>query len=221
MKKIFLLAATAAVIMFSSCGGNTENKVAEEDSLAIDTVATLEEDTTVDLQAELTEKLQSGDAAQVKAAIDQAAQEAQKALESGNQAEAEKYASQIKAFVDANADKLKELDVNTLTVSSLIEAVKNLPANAEQTAQDAKSAAKADAQAAKEAANAAAGKAKADAQAAADKAKADAKAAADKAVEDAKAKANEKVDEAASKASEKADKALQDAAAKAKKKLGV
>ncbi len=210
MKKVFALAATAAVIMFSSCGGNTGSKVAEEDSLAIDTVATLDEDTTEDVEATLTETLQSGNAEQIKAAIDQAAQEVQKALDNGDQAEAEKYASQLRAFVDQNADKLKQLDVNTITVSSLVNAVKNLPASAEATAQDAKSAAKADANAAKEAANAAA-----------DKAKADAKAAADQAVEDAKAKANEKVDEAASKASDKADKAVQDAAAKAKKKLGL
>lgn len=59
--------------MFSSCGGNTDNKVAQEDSLVIDTVATLEQDTTEDVQAQLTETLQSGDAAQVQAAIEKVA----------------------------------------------------------------------------------------------------------------------------------------------------
>lgn len=53
--------------MLSSCGGSTSSKVAEEDSLVIDTVATLEQDTTEDVQAQLTESLQSGDAAQVQA----------------------------------------------------------------------------------------------------------------------------------------------------------
>lgn len=56
----------AAFVMFSSCGGNTGSKVAQEDSLVIDTVATLEQDTTEDVQAQLTESLQSGDAAQVR-----------------------------------------------------------------------------------------------------------------------------------------------------------
>ena len=191
----------AAFVMFSSCGGNTGNKVAQEDSLVIDTVATLEQDTTEDVQAQLTETLQSGDAAQVQAAIEKVAGEVQAAIQSGDQQAAEKYASQIKAFVEQNADKLKALDVNTLTVGNLIDAAKNLPANARQTAQDGKNAVKADANAAREAADAAA-----------EKAKADAKAAADQAVEDAKEKA---------KAGEKADQAIQDATDKAKKKLGL
>lgn len=210
MKKSFALAAMAAFVMFSSCGGNTGGKVAQEDSLVIDTVATLEQDTTEDVQAQLTETLQSGDAAQVQAAIEKVAGEVQAAIQSGDQQAAEKYASQIKAFVEQNADKLKALDVNTLTVGNLIDAAKNLPANARQTAHDGKNAVKADANAAREAADAAA-----------EKAKADAKAAADQAVEDAKEKAGEKVDEAAAKASEKADQAVQDATDKAKKKLGL
>lgn len=210
MKKSFALAAMAAFVMLSSCGGSTSSKVAEEDSLVIDTVATLEQDTTEDVQAQLTETLQSGDAAQVQAAIEKVAGEVQAAIQSGDQQAAERYASQIKAFVEQNADKLKALDVNTLTVGNLIDAAKNLPANARQTAHDGKNAVKADANAAREAADAAA-----------EKAKADAKAAADQAVEDAKEKAGEKVDEAAAKASEKADQAIQDATDKAKKKLGL
>lgn len=124
----------AAFVMFSSCGGNTGGKVAQEDSLVIDTVATLEQDTTEDVQTQLTETLQSGDAAQVQAAIEKVAGEVQAAIQSGDQQTAEKYASQIKAFVEQNADKLKALDVNTLTVGNLIDAAKNLPANAKQTA---------------------------------------------------------------------------------------
>ena len=210
MKKIFTLTATAAFVMCSSCGANTDGKVAVEDSLAIDTVATLEEDTSMDLRAELGETLQSGDSAQVNAAIEQATQEAQRLLESGDQAGAEKYAGQIKAFVDANTDKLKELGVSTMTVNSLLETVKDLPDNAGQTTREAGNTVKA-------ATNAA----KAEAGEAATKAKADAKAAADQAVEDAKEKAKAKVDEAAGKASEKVDQAVEDAADRAKKKLGI
>ncbi|HBC28953.1 MAG TPA: hypothetical protein DC006_04680 [Prevotellaceae bacterium] len=210
MKKIFTLTATAAFVMCSSCGGNTDGKVAVEDSLAIDTVATLEEDTSMDLRAELGETLQSGDSAQVNAAIEQATQEAQRLLESGDQAGAEKYAGQIKAFVDANTDKLKELGVSTMMVNSLLETVKDLPANAGRAARETGNAVKA-------ATNAA----KAEAGEAATKAKADAKAAADQAVEDAKEKAKARVDEAAGKASEKVDQAVEDAADRAKKKLGI
>ena len=199
MKKIYALAAAVAVVLFSSCGGNTGSNVAEEDSLNIDTVATLEQPAE-DLQAELNQTLQDGDAAEINEAIEKVAADIQTALESGDQEAAKKkYASQIKAFVDENADKLKDLDVNTLTVSSLIETVKNLPESVEATADDAKNAVKADAEAAK----------------------ADAEAKAKQAVEDAKAKASETVDEAANQAAEKADKALQDAAAKAKEKLGL
>ena len=198
MKKIYALAAAMAVVLFSSCGGNTGSNVAEEDSLNIDTVATLEQPAE-DLQAELNQTLQDGDAAEINEAIEKVAADIQTALESGDQEAAKKYASQIKAFVDENADKLKDLDVNTLTVSSLIETVKNLPESVEATAGDAKNAVKADAEAAK----------------------ADAEAKTKQAVEDAKAKASETVDEAANQAAEKADKALQDAAAKAKEKLGL
>lgn len=71
--------------MLSSCGGSTSSKVAEEDSLVIDTVATLEQDTTEDVQAQLTESLQSDDAAQVQAAIEKVAGEVQAAIQSGDQ----------------------------------------------------------------------------------------------------------------------------------------
>ncbi|MGN0233585.1 MAG: hypothetical protein ACI4B5_04065 [Bacteroidaceae bacterium] len=198
MKKVYALVTAAFLAVFCSCGGSTGRNVAEEDSLAIDTVATLE-DSAMDLQAELTEKLQSGDVAEIKKAIEKGAADIQAVLESGDQEEAKKYASQIKAFVDENADKLKELDVNTLTVSSLVETIKKLPESVETTADEAKNAVNADAEAAK----------------------ADIKAKADEAVEDAKTKADETVDDAANKAGEKVDQALQDAAAKAKEKLGL
>ncbi|MGM9619839.1 MAG: hypothetical protein ACI3X4_00105, partial [Bacteroidaceae bacterium] len=103
MKKVFLLVAVVAAVMFSSCGGSTDSKVAEEDSLLIDTVATLEEDTVEDLQAELTRELQSGDAEQIKDAINKVADEVQKALESGDQELVQKYASQFKAFMEENS----------------------------------------------------------------------------------------------------------------------
>lgn len=211
MDKIFSVAAVMAVSMLSSCGGNMGGKVAEEDSLSIDTVATLEEtDSVTDIQTVLTDKLQDNDAVQMSSAIEQAVQEAQKALESGNQETAQKYASQIKAFVDANATKLKELDVNTVTVDGLLEAVKNLPTNAEQTAQNGKAAVKSDAAAAKQVASEVT-----------EKVQADVKSATGKAVEDAKGKASEKVDEVVNKANEKADEVIQNAATKAKKNLGL
>ena len=174
-----------AVVLFSSCGGNTGSNVAEEDSLNIDTVATLEQPAE-DLQAELNQTLQDGDAAEINEAIEKVATDIQAALESGDQEAAKKYASQIKAFVDENADKLKDLDVNTLTVSSLIETVKNLPESAEATADDAKNAVKADAEAAK-------ADAEAKASETVDEAANQAAEKADKALQDAAAKAKEKL----------------------------
>ena len=85
MKKSFALAAMAVFVMFASCGGNTDHTVAQEDSRVIDTAATLEQDTTEDGQAQLTETLQSGDAAQVQAAIEKVAGEVQAAIQSGDQ----------------------------------------------------------------------------------------------------------------------------------------
>lgn len=204
MKKIFYLAAIAATFAFAACGGNTASNTAQEDSLCIDTVASLE---VVDPAGEavnaIAEAVKTNNAAAIEEAIQKVQAELQKYIELGDAEQTAKYASQIKAFIEENSGKLQELNVQTTAITDIINAVKAVPGNVEDLG------------------NAAVEAAKADANAAAEAAKAKAEEAANKAVEDAKAKANEKVNEATNKATDAANKAINDAAAKAKSQLGL
>ena len=146
----------------------------------------------------LEKEVEAGDAPALNKAVETIQAELQEIIESGDAEKAAAYASQIKAFIDQNADKLKELDINTITLNDIINAAKALPVNAENAAEDAAAAVQADAEAAKDAAVEAA------------------KAKADEAVEEGKAKANEAVQDAANKANEAASKAINDAANKLK-----
>ena len=143
----------------------------------------------------LIEKVQSGDATAITEAVETVQAELQEIVENGDVEKAAAYASQIKAFVEQNASKLQELNVNTLTLSDIINTVQALPAAAESTAQDAAAAVESDAVAAKDAAVEAA-KSQADAAVEAGKAQVN------QAVQNAQDKANEAVQNAQNKANE-------------------
>lgn len=210
MKKLFSLVAMAAVISLASCGGRSAADKVEEDSLKIDTVAVLDEPTVPAVVSTLTEVVKSGDATKVTDLVGQAAQELQKLVADGKAAAAAVYASKVQEFIETNKEKLQNLNVNTTTITDLVNMVKALPTEAAETADAAAAAVKADAETAKQALKDAANQ-KAE----------EVKAAADQQVEDAKAKANEKVEEATNKAAEKAGEAIDNAAASVKKKLGL
>jgi len=195
-KSIRMVAAFVAAMSLTACTGSTNANTSEEDSLA---VVTLSEGAEAEEVVNVLEKeVEAGDAPALNKAVETIQAELQEIIESGDAEKAAAYASQIKAFIDQNADKLKELDINTITLNDIINAAKALPVNAENAAEDAAAAVQADAEAAKDAAVEAA------------------KAKADEAVEEGKAKANEAVQDAANKANEAASKAINDAANKLK-----
>ena len=195
-KSIRMVAAFVAAMSLTACTGSTNANTSEEDSLA---VVTLSEGAEAEEVVNVLEKeVEAGDAPALNKAVETIQAELREIIESGDAEKAAAYASQIKAFIDQNADKLKELDINTITLNDIINAAKALPVNAENAAEDAAAAVQADAEAAKDAAVEAA------------------KAKADEAVEEGKAKANEAVQGAANKANEAASKAINDAANKLK-----
>ena len=200
MKKLFAMAAVAAAMSLGACTNNA--KTAEEN-------LDFENATPETVVNTLVEKVQSGDATAVVEAVETIQAELKNALESGDVEKATEYASKIQAFVTENAEKLKELNVNTVTLNDIINAVKNLPTTAEGVASDAAAAVEADAEAAKDAAVEAA-KAQADA------AVEEAKAKANEAVEAGKTQVNEAVQDAANKANKAASDAINDAASKLK-----
>ncbi len=185
MKKLFTMAAIAAMSL-TAC---TNKANTAEESLDF------EEATPEAVVSSLAEKVQSGDATAITEAVETVQAELQEIVENGDVEKAAAYASQIKAFVEQNASKLQELNVNTLTLSDIINTVQALPAAAESTAQDAAAAVESDAVAAKDAAVEAA-KSQADAAVEAGKAQVN------QAVQNAQDKANEAVQNAQNKANE-------------------
>lgn len=210
MKKIFSLAVLAALIGLSSCGGRTSADTTEEDSLKIDTVAVLDEPVAPTVLNKLTEVVQSGDAAKIGTLVDQVVEHIQDLVADGKISIAAEYAGKVQEFIEVNKEKLQDLNINTATITELVNKVMALPAEAVETADTSASTIKADAEAVKQAVKEAA-KQKAD----------EVKAAADQKVDEAKTKANKKMEDAANRAAEKIDEAIDNAAAAAKKNLGL
>ncbi len=210
MKKIFSLAVLAALIGLSSCGGRTSADTTEEDSLKIDTVAVLDEPVAPTVLNKLTEVVQSGDAAKIGTLVDQVVEHIQDLVADGKISIAAEYAGKVQEFIEVNKEKLQDLNINTATITELVNKVMALPAEAAETADASAATIKADAEAVKQAVKEAA-KQKAD----------EVKAAADQKVDEAKTKANKKMEDAANRAAEKIDEAIDNAAAAAKKNLGL
>ena len=210
MKKIFSLAVLAALIGLSSCGGRTSADTTEEDSLKIDTVAVLDEPVAPTVLNKLTEVVQSGDVAKIGTLVDQVVEHIQDLVADGKISIAAEYAGKVQEFIEVNKEKLQDLNINTATITELVNKVMALPAEAAETADASAATIKTDAEAVKQAVKEAA-KQKAD----------EVKAAADQKVDEAKTKANKKMEDAANRAAEKIDEAIDNAAAAAKKNLGL
>lgn len=202
MKKLFAFAAVVAAMSLTACTGSTNANTAEEN-------LDFENATPEAVVNTLVETVKSGDTTAITEAVETIQAELKEALESGDAEKAAAYASQIETFVKENAAKLQELNINTLTLNDIINAVKAIPSTVESTAEDAAAAVEADAVAAKDAAVEAA-KAQADAAVEAGKAKVN------ETVEEGKAKANEAVQDAANKANKAVGDAINDAANKLK-----
>ena len=135
-KSIRMVAAFVAAMSLTACTGSTNANTSEEDSLA---VVTLSEGAEAEEVVNVLEKeVEAGDAPALNKAVETIQAELQEIIESGDAEKAAAYASQIKAFIDQNADKLKELDINTITLNDIIdEAVEEGKAKANEAVQDA------------------------------------------------------------------------------------
>ena len=136
MKKIFAFAAVAAAMSLAACSGSTNKGTAEEDSLTIESVAPgdIEPEAVVGV---LSESVKAGDAETVAETVKTVEAELQEIVNSGDVEKAAEYASQVKAFVEENAEKLEDLNISTMTLNDIINAVKELPSIAESTAAEA------------------------------------------------------------------------------------
>lgn len=212
MKKLIVMAAVAAAMNLTACSGSSKTETAEEDEIEFTTPEAV--------VSALNEKMQSGDVTTISEAVESVQEELLEIIDDGDMKKAQAYASQIEVFINENAEKLEQMNINTLTLTNTINALMSIPNAAGQTARDAAKAVEADAQAAKDAAVEAA-KTQADAAVESAKAQANAAVEAGKAkvnetVEEGKAKANEAVQDAADKANKAASDAINDAVNKIK-----
>lgn len=223
MKKLVYVAALFAAFTFASCGGNKTSDAAGTDSTAA-AVDSAVGDVTIEspadaekladqYTAQLDAELQSAnpDPAKVKQ-LTECIRQATETLKDGCNEEISKaYASKVKAYLEKNADKIKNIDPQSITVLDVVNAAANLPQSVKDAAAEGVDAVAGDGAAAKAAGQAV----KAAAEQAGQKAVSDAKAAGQKAVSDAKANAKAKADAAVKNANDKANAAVQKGAAKA------
>lgn len=213
MKKIMYVAALFAAVAFASCSSNKTSDEAVSDSTEVSTVeagetldaaqaAACADSLTTALEAEL--KKSTPDAAKVKELTEAIRTTTEKLQSQGDEEAVKSYTSKVKEYLTTNAEKIKSVDPQSVTVLDVVNAAANLPQSVKSAAEDGVDAVKADGEAAKNAA-ASAGKAAVSA------AENTAKAAASKAVSDAQAKK----DEAVKKANDKANEAVQKGAQKA------
>ena len=127
MKKLFAMAAFAAAMCFSACTGS---QTSEE---ALD----FEKATPEAVVNALSEKVQAGDATAITAAITTVQEQLNKLAGEGNAEKLAEYATKIQAFVEENAEALKNLNIDVTPLSAVFEQVKALPGNAEDAASDA------------------------------------------------------------------------------------
>ena len=181
MKKLFAMAAIAVMCLTGCNKANT----AEE---ALD----FEKATPEAVVSALAEKVQAGDATAITAALETVQTQLAGLVDAGNVEKVTEYAAKIKAFVEENAEALKNFNIDVTPLTAVIDKVAAMPGAAQEAAEDA----------AQDAAEAAQAQAEAAADAAIDEAEAkvdEAVKAAEKAVETGKAKTNEAIQGAADK----------------------
>ena len=191
MKKFFAMAAVAAMFL-TACTGN---KIAED--------LDFEKATPEAVVSALAEKVQAGDATAISAALETVQTQLSKLVDAGNIEKVSQYAAKIKAFVEENAEALKNFNIDVTPLTKVIDQVAALPGaavdEAQSAAEDAVEGAVDEAQDAVEGAVDAVEGAVNDAVDAANKAANDAVEAGKAAVEEGKAKTNEAIQNAADK----------------------
>lgn len=199
MKKVFLFAFAFVALTFASCGNKQGGNAAQTDSVETDTVAIVDNSSAEAVANDMQAKLQANDADGFKQAVESAKLKIDELVKAGKVEEAKAYASQVKAFVDENAETIKQLAGGEETVTSIVNTISAIPTDAESTVKEAGEAVKADAQQAVE----------------------DTKAAAKQKVEETKAAAKQKATDEVNKAKDKANQEVNKAANKALKSLGI
>lgn len=211
MKKTFMMAMAAMALTFAGCGNQTKNAGEAVDSLGDMMAVSPEVQAATDsLTSALSAQLDQNDAKTLTTTLAALQAKYAELVKSGKLDEAKKYASQVQAFIKEHADKIKSVAAGNATISALVEGVKNLPTNAEATADEAAAAVKSDVKSV------------------VDNAKATATDKANEAVENTKQAARDKVSEEVSKSQKKVDETVNKAAEKtneaannAMKKLGL
>ena len=165
MKKVFLFAAAMA-LTFASCGQKTQSNSADSDSTASELVegtdASSDDAATAALSDEekaqvnevcsdLKSSFEKKDGNAAIAALAKAQTVYKSLVAQGKLDEAKAYGAAIKNFVSSNVEALQNLAEGNVTISNIVEGVKNLPTSAETTAAQAKAAADAAADALKNA----------------------------------------------------------------------
>ena len=125
MKKLFAMVAVAAAMCFSACTSKVEEGLDFSKASADEVVAAL------------AEKVQSGDATAVQAALETVQTQLSKLMEGADATKIAEYAEKIKAFVEENAETLKGFNIDVTPLTSVIEKVQALPVDAADAAQDA------------------------------------------------------------------------------------
>ena len=185
MKKLFAMAAIAVMCLTGCNKANT----AEE---ALD----FEKATPEAVVSALAEKVQAGDATAITAALETVQTQLAGLVDAGNVEKVTEYAAKIKAFVEENAEALKNFNIDVTPLTAVIDKVAAMPGAAQKAAEDAAQDA---AEAAQAQAEAAADAAIDEAEAKADEAVKAAEKAVDEAIETGKAKTNEAIQGAADK----------------------
>lgn len=203
MKKLFVCAIAFMALTFASCGNKQSGNAESADSLTDSTEVVADSTGATAVADEMKAKLEAKDAEGFNAVVAEAKQKIDELVKEGKIEEAKAYASQVKAFVDENAETIKQVANGSETVTSIVNTINALPSSAESAVNAAGEAVKSDAENAVKSAKEAAETKVSETKAA------------------AKQKANEEVNKAANKAKEKANEEVNKAANKALNKLGL
>lgn len=126
MKKLFAMATFAAAMIFGACTGNKVEEGLDFSKASADEVVSA-----------LAEKVQTGDATAINAAIETVQAQLSKLMEGTDVAKVSEYATKIKAFVEENAEALKNFNIDVTPLTAVIDQVAALPGAAVDEAQSA------------------------------------------------------------------------------------
>lgn len=186
-------------MVMASCG-NKANKGAEgADSLA--NATELVDEQVQAISDELQNALNGKDSGTLSAALEKVSATYKALVEEGKLEEAKAYASKVQEFINTHADEITSITSGNETVTNIINTVKNLPTDAQTTAEEAVEAVKSDVKST------------------AENAVESVKDAADAKVNEVKEQATEKVNDAVNNVKEKANKKVEDANKKATEAL--